>query len=88
MKIRHLMVPLFLLCGTALPAMAADTTVTLSGVHLCCASCVKGVDTAVAPVKDVKATCDQAAGTIVITGPKESVQSAVNALTAAGYFGK
>ncbi len=88
MKIRHVLAPLFLLCATALPALA-DSKVTLTGVHLCCGSCVKGVTTAVTPVKGVTATCDQAAGTVVLNGPDNaSLQSAVNALTAAGYFGK
>jgi periplasmic mercuric ion binding protein len=89
MKPRLALLPVFLLFAMALPAAAADTKVTLSGVHLCCASCVKGVATAVAPVKGAAATCDQAAGTIAISAPdKETAQSAVNALVAAGYFGK
>ncbi|HEY7089813.1 MAG TPA: hypothetical protein VH518_17075 [Tepidisphaeraceae bacterium] len=66
----------------------ADTNVTLSDVHLCCNSCVKGVDTAVAPISGVKATSDRTAGTIVITAPDAaSAQKAVDALVAAGYYG-
>jgi len=88
MKMRHFLAPLFLLAATALPAVA-DSTVTLSGVHLCCGSCVKGVTTAVTPVKGATATCDQAKGTVALTAPDNAtLQSAVNALTAAGYFGK
>ena len=73
----------------SLNAFAADTTVTLSDVHLCCGSCVKGVDTALKDVTGVKAVADQSAKTVVITASdKESAQKAVNALVLAGYFGK
>src|SRR4051794_21386560 len=78
------MVPLLALGLSA----SADSTVTLSKVHLCCDNCVKGADKALAPVAGAKATCDKAASTVVITAPdKETAQKAVNALVAAGYFG-
>src|SRR5712671_4669210 len=67
----------------------ADTTTKISNVHLCCPSCVKGVEKAVADVKDVTATVDKDAGTVTVTGSdKAAVQKAANALMAAGYFGK
>lgn len=76
-------------CAMALSAFAADATVTLSDVHLCCASCVKGVDAALTPVTGAKAVCDRDASTVVITAPdKETAQKAVDALVMAGYFGK
>jgi mercuric ion binding protein len=89
MKTVRLLAPLFILAGLGLTATAADTTVTLSDVHLCCAKCVSGVNTAVAPVTGVKAVCDTSAKTVVLTAPDEATaQKAVDALTAAGYFGK
>jgi periplasmic mercuric ion binding protein len=92
MKPNHLFVVVIIfVCAvaSATNARAADTAVTLSDVHLCCSSCVKGVDAAVAPIAGVKAVCDQDAKTVAITAPdKETAQKAVNALVAAGYFGK
>lgn len=71
-----------------LSARAADVTAKISDVHLCCASCVKGVDKAVADIAGVKATSDQGAGTVVLTAPdKASLQKATDALVKAGYFG-
>jgi len=69
-------------------AAAADVSVQLSSVHLCCSSCVKGVDKAVATVAGATAVSDRDAETVTITAADEATaQKAVNALTAAGYFG-
>lgn len=69
-------------------AQADDVTVTLKEVHLCCGSCVKGVDKAVSGVDGVKATCDQAAKTVVLTAAdKATLQKAADALVKAGFFG-
>jgi|ERR1051326_7545345 copper chaperone CopZ len=69
-------------------SVKAETSTKISNVHLCCQSCVKGVEKAVADVKDVTATVDKDAGSVTLTGPdKGSVQKAANALAAAGYFG-
>jgi len=73
----------------ALSAQAADVSTKISDVHLCCQSCVKGVEKAVANVNGVTATVDKDAGTVTLTGPDAaSVQKAAAALVAAGYFGK
>src|SRR5881394_2596366 len=70
-------------------AQAADTTVKLSNVHLCCNSCVKGVDKALSGVTGAKAQSDKDAGTVTISAhDKATAQKAVDALVAAGYFGK
>ena len=72
-----------------LAAAQADTSVKLTDVHLCCQSCVKGVDKAVAKVSGVKATSDMDDKTVSLTGPDSAtVQKAVDALVAAGYYGK
>jgi mercuric ion binding protein len=71
-----------------LSASAADVSVTLSNVHLCCKKCVNGVNKALKPVDGDTATVDQDAGTVQITGPDTAtVQKGVDALVAAGYFG-
>src|SRR5258707_3512319 len=67
-------------------AEAADTSVKLSNVHLCCNSCVKGVDKALSGVTGATAQSDKDAGTVTITAPdKATAQKAVNALVAEGY---
>jgi copper chaperone CopZ len=68
---------------------AADTSVKLSDVHLCCNGCVKGVDKALSGVTGAKAQSDKDAGTVTINAPdKATAQKAVDALVAAGYYGK
>jgi len=67
----------------------ADSTVKLTDVHLCCQSCVKGVNKAVSKVDGVKADASMDDKTITLTGPDAAtVQKAVDALTSAGYYGK
>ena len=69
-------------------AQAAETSVKLSNVHLCCNGCVKGVDKALSSVKGAKAQSDKDAGTVTLSAPdKATAQKAVDALVAAGYFG-
>lgn len=76
-------------CALLISARAADTTITLSHVHLCCDKCVKGVNKAVSNVSGANAVCDKAAGTVVLTAAdKAGLQKAVNALTKAGYYGE
>ena len=69
-------------------APAADTSVKLSHVHLCCNSCVKGVDKAISKVSGATAQSDKEDGTVTITAPDQATaQKAVDALVGAGYFG-
>src|SRR5204862_2033564 len=85
---KNLLAPLVIASMMAL-SVKAETSTKISDVHLCCPSCVKGVEKAVADVADVTAAVDKTAGTVTLTGPdKASVQKAANALVAAGYFGK
>ena len=73
----------------AVSARAADVTVTISDVHICCGSCVKGIDKAVAGVQGLTAKADEDAGTMTLTGPDTAtVQKGADALVAAGFFGK
>jgi periplasmic mercuric ion binding protein len=69
-------------------ARAADSTVKISGVHLCCKSCVTGVEKAVAEVRGASVSVDKDAGTVELTGSDvATVQKAADALVAAGYYG-
>jgi copper chaperone CopZ len=73
----------------AFSAQAADVSVKITGVHLCCQSCVKGVKSAVGKVQGVTVNADEDSGTVSLTGPdKATVQKAADALVAGGYFGK
>ena len=68
---------------------AADVSVTITDVHLCCQSCVKGVAKAEAKVAGLTAKADEDADTVTLTGPDTAtVQKGADALVAAGYFGK
>jgi copper chaperone CopZ len=72
-----------------LSARAADTTVTLTGVHICCQSCVNGIAKAVAGISGLTAKADQDAGSVALTGPDTAtIQKGADALVAAGFFGK
>lgn len=67
-------------------ASAAETTITLSGVHNCCNSCAKGITEAGSKVKDV--TVKPAGRNVMITAKsKSSLKKAVEAILGAGYFG-
>ena len=68
---------------------AADSTAKISGVHLCCKSCVTGVEKAVGHVSGASAAVDKDAGEVTLTAPdKATLQKAADALVAAGYYGK
>jgi copper chaperone CopZ len=86
---KSMYISMVLAIGLASSALAADTTVTISDVHLCCGSCVKGVDKAVADVSGLTAKADEDAGTVTLTGPDTAtLQKGADALVAAGFFGK
>ena len=78
-----------LLAPVALATFAsAESTVTITKTHLCCNSCVNGVAKAVKPVTGATAKCDKDAQTITISAPDDATaQKAVDALSAAGYYG-
>jgi len=68
---------------------AADASAKITDVHLCCKSCITGVEKAVGEVPGAKAEVDQDAGKVTLSGPDSgTVQKAADALVAAGYFGK
>ena len=77
---------MLLALGSACYLSGAETKVTLSGVHLCCKGCVKGVTKAV-DKSGGKASCDAKAGTVVISGDKGTVEKSLEAIAKAGYYG-
>lgn len=78
-----------LVISLALGTSARAAEVKLTDVHLCCNNCVKGVEKAVAKVSGATAQSDKDTGTVTLSASdKATVQKAVDALVAAGYFGK
>jgi len=73
----------------ALAAFAqAETTVTMTGVHNCCKSCTNGIVKAgTSAGKDISVTAEGKTVTIT-TKKKTDAKKAVEAIIAAGYFGK
>jgi len=68
---------------------AADITVTISKVHLCCDKCVKAAEKTVSTVDGAKAVVDKDAGTIAVTAPDTATaQKVADALTKDGFFGE
>lgn len=68
---------------------AAETKVTVSGVHLCCGGCVIGAEEAVEGLEGVKIECSMKDKSIVITGKDDgAAQKAVDALADSGFYGK
>jgi len=78
-----------LLLSTALFAISAsaETTVTMTGVHNCCRSCKVGIEKAGASLKDVTITAEGKTVKIVAK-QKSAAKKAVEAIIAAGYYGK
>ena len=73
----------------AVSAGAADVTVTITDVHVCCGSCVKAVARVIGTVPGLTGAADQDADTVTLTGPDTAtVQKGADALVAAGFFGK
>lgn len=70
-------------------AVHAEETVGLKGVHLCCKGCVGAVEKAVAETPEVKCVVDGEKRTVQLTADStEAIQTAVDAIAAAGFHGK
>jgi copper chaperone CopZ len=69
--------------------LRAETKVTISGTHLCCGQCLRAVDATLKDIKGVTHTRSQEAKTIELTAESDAAaQKAVDALAAAGFYGK
>src|SRR5438874_8466728 len=85
---KNIVISIFTALALISSVKAADHTVKISKVHLCCNSCVTGVEKAVGKVDGATTSVDKDAGTVTLSGPDAAtVQKAANALVAAGYFG-
>lgn len=67
-------------------AGAAETKVTMKGVHNCCKSCSNGIIKAGTSVKDVTVTTEEDSVTIVAKSSADA-KKVVKAIMAAGYYG-
>lgn len=81
---------LSLLTVLALATVArAETAAKITGVHLCCKSCVNGVTKAVGKVSGATVEVNADEETVVVKAADAAIaQKAVDAMVAAGYFGK
>ena len=68
---------------------AAETKVTISETHLCCGQCLRAVDATLKDMAGVTHKSDQGAKSIEITADSDgNAQKAIDALAAAGFYGK
>jgi mercuric ion binding protein len=76
-------------CLLAANVSRAETKVTVSETHLCCGMCLTGVTAALKDVEGVTHKSSQQAKTIeIVAQSDEAAQKAINALAAAGFYGK
>ncbi len=81
------------LFSTALVLLSAGAasagSVEIKDVHLCCPSCVRGVDKALTGVSGVSAVkCDRAAKTVTFTAADDkAAQAGIDALAQGGFHG-
>ena len=73
--------------SVASTTVTADT-VKLSGVHLCCKSCVKGVEKALSKSAGVTKEIDKDAGSVTLAGSEADLKKALGALSRGGYSGE
>ena len=67
----------------------AETKVTVSETHRCCGQCLRGVEAALKDVAGVQHKSSQSDKTIELTAENdEAAQKAIDALAAAGFYGK
>ncbi|UUO05764.1 cation transporter [Blastopirellula sp. J2-11] len=84
-------IPLALIFSVAIfaPAAQAETTVTLTKMHLCCGACVKAVQAAVKDLSGVKVDVTAKEGKTVVTADDDkAAQSALDAISKAGFHAK
>jgi periplasmic mercuric ion binding protein len=67
----------------------AETKVTISDTHLCCGQCLRAVEATLKDMAGVTHKSSQEAKTIEITAESDAAaQKAIDALAAAGFYGK
>jgi mercuric ion binding protein len=89
MRMKSFLLSLVVALALAPVTRAADVTVTMSKVHMCCGKCVNAAQKTVALVDGASAVADKTNQTVVITAPDTATaQKAVDALINAGFFGE
>lgn len=79
----------FVCCLGAATASGAETKVTVSNTHLCCGMCLTGVTAALKDIKGITHKSSQEAKTIeIVAESDDAAQKAIDALAAAGFYGK
>ncbi len=80
---------LVLTLATLATAARAESTATLTKVHLCCKGCVAALEKSIAKVPDVKVVSTQKKGTVVLTAADDAtLQKAVDQVAKAGFHGR
>jgi copper chaperone CopZ len=70
-------------------ATRTETEVELRGVHLCCQGCVNAANAALRSVEGVGSLCDMESRTVTLrAGDDEAARRALDALAAAGFYGR
>lgn len=70
-------------------ATRIETEVELRGVHLCCQGCVNAANAALRSVEGVGSRCDMENRTVTLwAGDDAAVRKALDALAAAGFYGR
>jgi mercuric ion binding protein len=88
MRIKSLLLSLVAVLALVPVTRAADVSVTITNVHLCCQSCVDGAKKSVSGVDGATVAPDKATRVIVITATDTATaQKAVDALVKAGFYG-
>ena len=89
MRMKSVLFSMVSLLALAPLTQAADVTVTLTKVHMCCDKCVNAANKVVAKVDGATGVADKTARTIVVTAPDNATaQKAVDALVKAGFYGE
>jgi mercuric ion binding protein len=75
--------------ATLATAARAESTATLTKVHLCCKGCVTALEKSVAKIPEVKVVSTQKEGTVVLTAADDAtLQKAVDQVAKAGFHGR
>ncbi len=78
-----------LLCVSCAAIRAEETKLEITGVHACCAGCIKAMETALNSVEGVKGTYDKTGKkATVVAKDAADAQKALDALAAAGLHGE
>ena len=69
---KNIIISLTATLALILPARAADVSVKLTGVHLCCQGCVNAAEAALTSVEGVNSRCDMENGTVTFTASDDA----------------